>query len=376
MARKLTQADIVERIKEVHGDKYDLSKVNYINRRTKVTLICSIHGEFNTTTEQLFRGQGCYKCGKKQSSDKRRTFFEDFVKNAKAIHGEKYKYYPETYIKSSALTKINCKEHGDFEQKPSDHLNQKQGCPVCGRISQTEKRKFSNEEYIQKANTIHRKKYSYPNLKYKNSNSKINISCPKHGIFNTNPGNHLQGSGCPKCGIENVHKLQLKSIDDFILESNLMHNNKFNYSQVNYKGGKIKVKIICPKHGLFEQSPNHHQRGAGCPNCNISKGEELIKKILKKHNVEFKTQFTFDELKDKRKLKCDFYLPQSNSIIEFNGRQHYEPVTPWGGIQNLNEIKRRDQLKRDFCKKYSINLLEIHFQEKQVERIIKTFLKL
>ena len=165
MARKLSQKDVIERIKDIHGDKYDLSKLVYINRRTKVILICNIHGEFSTTTEQLFRGQGCYTCGKKQSSDNRRTPFEDFVINAKIIHGEKYKYYPDSYIKSTSLTKINCNEHGDFEQRPSEHINQKQGCPICCRNSQTEKRKLSNEEFLSKANIIHKEKYSYPNLK-------------------------------------------------------------------------------------------------------------------------------------------------------------------------------------------------------------------
>ena len=133
---------------------------------------------------------------------------------------------------------------------------------------------------------------------------------------------------------------------------------------------------MCPKHGIFNTNAGNHIMGSGCPKCNESKGEIKVKHILEELKIPYIQQKTFDELKDIGLLKCDFYLPMHNSIIEFNGRQHYEPVSTWGGIKNFKEIKRRDQLKRDFCEKNSINLLEIHFKEKQVKKNIKSFLNL
>ena len=130
------------------------------------------------------------------------------------------------------------------------------------------------------------------------------------------------------------------------------------------------VEITCKKHGLFRQTPNNHQRGNGCPSCNTSKGENLIKLILSNLEIEYITQHTFDGLVDKRRLKCDFYLPNNNLVIEYNGRQHYEEVKSWGGESGLNEVKRRDELKRNFFKSNQIRLLEIHFSEKDLENLI------
>lgn len=376
MAKKLTESDVKEIIKSIHNSKYSFEFFTYKNKRTKFILNCKNHGEFQSTLDQIKRGQGCPICGKSDAAKKRRITFKDFINKSQKTHNNKYIYDENSYTKLSEKTRIKCPIHGWFEQLADCHLNQKQGCPECGRLSQIKKRKLSNEEFIKKAELIHNKKYTYPKLKYTNSKSKINVICPTHGIFNTNAGNHLMGSECPKCAIENTHKLQLKSIENFIHDSNLMHEGKFDYSLVEYKGGKIKVKIICPKHGVFEQSPNHHQRGAGCPNCNVSKGEELIKKILKKHHIKFNTQFTFDGLKDKRKLKCDFYLPFENCVIEFNGRQHYESVNAFGGLEALKETQKRDQIKYNYLKDNNINLIIVRYDCEDVESYLLEKLKI
>lgn len=370
MAKKLSFIEVYQLITKIHGDKYDLSELKYVNRRTKFILKCEQHGAWFTSLDQIIRGQGCPVCGKSNAATKRRVSFEDYLKQAKLVHGDKYKYYKEYFSKISAKTKIHCSIHGDFEQMADAHIRQASGCPECGAVSQSEKRRMSKEDFILKSKAVHGDKYNYSKVVYKNSKENITIICPVHGEFYPAPGNFLLGSGCPKCSLIEQHEKQKKSVEDFINDSIKVHGDKYDYSEVKYNGGKVFVEIICKKHGAFHQSPNNHQRGNGCPFCNSSKGEKQIKLLLDNLEIRYFTQHTFDGLVDKRKLKCDFYLPDNNLIIEFNGRQHYEEVKTWGGKESLNEVQRRDELKRVFLKSVNIKLLEIHYTEKDLENLI------
>lgn len=371
MARKLSQEEVIMKIREIHGDNYDLSNLTYINKRIKIQLKCFEHGVFLTSVDQVFRGQGCPICGKTNAAKKRRLNFESFIKEAKIIHGNQYDYDESSYTKVSASIRINCKLHGWFEQLADAHIRQIQGCPECGRLSQISKRKMTREEFILKSVEVHKSNnYDYSKVVYKNNRTRVEVGCLKHGPFFPSPDNHLQGSGCPSCGVEKVHDAQMKDLESFILDSRKIHGTKYNYSLVNYIGGKKPVQIICPKHGFFKQTPNFHQSGNGCPNCNNSKGEDKVKSILINLDISFIQQYTFNDLTDKRKLKCDFSLPNHNVVIEYNGRQHYEPVNRFGGIKGLMETQRRDQLKREYLKSNNIHLLEIHYQDKDIEKTI------
>lgn len=370
MGKKLSSAGVISIIQEIHGDKYDLSEFLYVNRRTKFTLKCEHHGSWLTLLDQVIRGQGCPICGKTAAAAKRRVSFEDFLEQAREVHGNKYSYYKDSFVKISSKTKIKCLIHGDFEQMADAHIRQGSGCPYCGFATQVEKRKMSLEDFILKSESVHGKKYDYSKVIYTNSRKKIIVICSEHGEFYPAPGNFLSGSGCPKCSIVEQHENQKKNIEDFINDSIKVHGDKYDYSKVVYNGGKSLVEITCKKHGLFRQTPNNHQRGNGCPSCNTSKGENLIKLILSNLEIEYITQHTFDGLVDKRRLKCDFYLPNNNLVIEYNGRQHYEEVKSWGGESGLNEVRRRDELKRIFFKSNQIRLLEIHFSEKDLENLI------
>ena len=370
MGKKLSSAGVISIIQEIHGAKYDLSEFLYVNRRTKFTLKCKQHGPWLTLLGQIIRGQGCPVCGKKDAAVKRRVSFEDFLAQAREIHGNKYNYYKDSFVKISGKTKINCPIHGDFEQMADTHIGQGSGCPDCGLATQVEKRKMSLEDFILKSQAVHGDKYNYSKVIYTNNREKIIVICQVHGEFYPAPGNFLLGSGCPKCSIIEQHENQKKNVKDFINDSVKVHGDKYDYSKVVYNGGKNFVEIICKKHGDFHQTPNTHQRGSGCPSCNTSKGENLIKLILSNLEIEYLSQHTFEGLVDKRKLKCDFYLPNNNLVIEYNGRQHYEEVKSWGGQNGLSEVRRRDELKRVFFKSNNIRLLEIHYTEKDLECLI------
>jgi len=110
---------------------------------------------------------------------------------------------------------------------------------------------------------VHKDKYNYSLVDYKSSHSNIKIICPEHGVFDKQPYSHLKGFGCKKCYVEGLQS----NTADFIKKSKLIHGEKYDYSLVNYKSSKEKVKIICKEHGVFEQIASSHLEGCGCPKC-------------------------------------------------------------------------------------------------------------
>ena len=105
---KLTTEEFINKAKDVHGDKYDYSKVEYINRRTEVCIICPECGEFQQTPHSHLAGNGCPKC-------KGWVFnTEDFIDKAKKVHSDKYDYSEVVYTKSCEKVKIICSTHGEF----------------------------------------------------------------------------------------------------------------------------------------------------------------------------------------------------------------------------------------------------------------------
>ena len=116
--------------------------------------------------------------------------------------------------------------------------------------------------------------------------------------------------------------------------------------------------IICPEHGDFEQLPHSHLKGNGCRKCyDDPLLEREVFELLKKNCILFVQQKTFDELKDKRKLKFDFYLPEHNVAIECQGIEHYKPIEFFGGAEEYNDRVKKDKMKIDFCKEHGIKLI-------------------
>jgi hypothetical protein len=145
---------IIEAI-EIHGDTYDYSKVEYKNNMCKVIIICKEHGDFLQVAGSHLQGHGCKKCSTIITANKQRVNTEEFIKNAKEIHGDVYDYSKVDYINSNEKVIIGCKEHGEFLQDAKGHIQKKTGCPKCGIIKTHNKLKLSNETFITKAREKH-----------------------------------------------------------------------------------------------------------------------------------------------------------------------------------------------------------------------------
>jgi prepilin-type processing-associated H-X9-DG protein len=220
-------------------------------------------------------------------------------------------------------------------------------------------KKSNTNDFIFKSLNIHGNKYNYLFVDYINSKTKVKILCPKHGEFLQKPNDHLSGYGCKKCQYEKTSRENKFTNEIFIEKAKQTHEDRFDYSLVNYNGYENKVTIICNKHGKFEQSPHNHLNGAGCPSCSESRGEKKIAEILKNNNIQFEREKIFADLKDKSNLFYDFYLPEYKLFIEYEGLQHYISIPFFGGKDGLLKTKNHDRIKYKYAVNNGYKILKI-----------------
>ena len=276
---------------------------------------------------------------------------ETFIEKAKLIHNNKYDYSLVDYKNNKTKIKITCPTHDIFEQEPNSHLRG-YGCLKCSGVNKT------TESFIKESVNLHNNKYDYSLVDYKNNKTKVKIICSVHGTFEQEPNSHLKGHGCLKCSGRQLNT------EEYINKVKEKHGNKYDYSLVNYKGSFKKIKIICPIHGEFEQSSDKHIKGHGCLLCKESKGEREIRVILEDYKIKHIQQYVFSGCRDKYPLPFDFYLPELDICIEYDGRQHFEIIDRWGGVNGLIDQEKKDNIKNKFCLENKIKLIRISYKEK------------
>ena len=197
--RTYTNEQFIEKANLLFNSKYSYDLVNYKNSNSVLNIICLEHGIFNKKASKHLQGQGCPECSKINHPGKFKNSTTDaFLASAKVIHGDLYDYSNVVYISAIENIKIICKTHGEFEQTPHTHLTGG-GCNTCGIERTANKRRSTLEYFLNKSNNKHNHKYSYDKVVYKNTQTKVTISCPLHGDFIQTPGSHLAGNGCPTC---------------------------------------------------------------------------------------------------------------------------------------------------------------------------------
>lgn len=351
----LTIEDFIDRAKKVHGNKYDYSKVEYINNRTKICIICPKHGEFWQTPNVHLDGSGCRKCFNEKRGQTVKLTKAQFIERAKKVHGDRYDYSKVDYKNIMSHVCIICPEHGEFWQTPNDHINSKHKCPKCSHRHD----KKTGQEFIEEARKIHGDKYDYSQVEYYNQNTRVCIICPEHGEFWQTPKVHLTSKyACPICGkIENGLKRRINYID-FIERAKKIHNNKYDYSKAEYTTTDKKICIICPEHGEFWQTPhNHINQKQGCPFCNESHLCKTLKEFLIENKIDFEQEKGFQWLRYKKPLKLDFFLPKFNVAIECHGDQHFEKFRWEKDDKQLLLRQKRDNIKKQLCEEHNIPIL-------------------
>jgi len=426
--KKMTTPEFIEKVKVIYGDKYDYSEVDYNGSSKNVEIICKIHGPFFKSPANHLKGQGCPICGLKERNKKLSSNTEDFIDNSKKIHGEKYNYSKVKYKNSTTKVEIICPEHGPFLQLPPSHLVGN-GCDKCARQVQSQRQKLSQQEFISRLKKIHGEKYGFDKSIYTGRDGSTIISCPLHGDVEDKINGVLEGEGCPLCAgkrrtndqiksmIQNIHgdlydlsKVKFKnnetpitlvcqthgdfqvkpesifyqstgcqkcnghnlSNEEWIERAKNVHHNKYTYDKFNYINAITKTIVTCTKHGDFSITPNDHiNSGNGCPNCNESRGEKLIDVLLTNNKIKSIRQYKFIDCTNKlkgsscRKLPFDFYVPNKNTCIEYDGRGHFEPIGAWGGDESFQKRKKLDKIKNKYCEENGIKLIRIPYTMKK-----------
>ena len=319
----MTTEEFIQKAQKVHGDRYDYSKVEYVNSKTKVCIICPEHGEFWQTPSSHIQKSGCPKC-----SGREKLTTDSFIEKAKVVHGNKYDYSKVKYKNHMTKVCIICPEHGEFWQRPNGHLRGA-GCPTCGIEIRNNHLALTKEEFLSRSRQTHGDKYDYSEVEYVNSSTKVCIICPTHGKFYQLPIDHYKGRGCPACAGH-------KRLDEkgFYEGARFFHGDKYDYRKVIFKSSMEKVCIICPIHGEFWQSPLHHAlKGHGCPKCGAEeRGRKQIIPIREIINEAKK----YVSIKDFKTANPSMYAlaVKKKLDLSFLERKHHKPYS-YEEVMNL-----------------------------------------
>ena len=370
-----TKQDFIKKSTKLFRGKYDYSEVDYFNSQTKVIIGCSIHGKFKMKPNSHLNGQNCPKCGRINANRNIRTPWDVAIERFRSVHGNRYEYLENTYKDFTTEMSMICKEHGEFKTTPHAHYSMKSGCRTCGINTRAEKNRHKFEQVLSEFRKVHDNTYEYDEKSYKGVDEKIRIKCDKHGWFEQSVTIHKSGSGCKECSYELIGDRTRVTFDEFLNDSVEIHGQNYDYSEIHWVDQHTNISIKCKKsnHGVFSQSPRHHRRGSGCPKCNHSRGERAIFNWLSEKNIEFIPQHTFPDLKHKSLLRCDFYIPSYNLVIEYNGRQHYYALDFFDGEKGLKSTQKRDKIKHDYCKKNRIGFEVIKYDENVIDELFKIF---
>ena len=270
---------------------------------------------------------------------------ELFISKAYKIHKNRYDYSKVNYINAKTKITIICREHGEFQQTPSNHLSN-YNCQKCAKNFQ-----LDTASFIEKAKDIHNDKYDYSKVNYINADTQIIIICREHGEFTQIPDFHINRKcGCPKCS--NNVKLDLS---EFVEKSNKIHGNKYDYSKVEYNNNRNHIIIICKKHGEFSQIPFLHLLKHGCPNC-INKTEYKFYEKIKEIYPTIKRQYKVEWCKNKLCLPFDFAIEELKIIIELDGEQHFTQVSNWTSPETQIE---KDKFKTDCANQNGFSVIRL-----------------
>ncbi len=341
-----------------------------------VRYLCNCKRE-TVTGFREFKGRmtRCRECGRKRRAEKWRKTTDSFVAEAKAMYGKTaYCYDKVDYRSAIRKVIITCLKHGDFSQRPADHLSG-YGCPTCGLERSVAARKLSNEYVQQVFEAAGCKWLDDEYITTKHPTNYI-ASCGHKEIIPL--GNFLNGMGrlCKECAIKRQADKRRKSLEQFIKQANEHHGDCYDYSQFVYVNSHTKGTIFCKKHGGFLQTPNDHLQGRGCPTCRESQGERKIRLWLERNHKPHRQEYRYREAGI-----FDFVVrtPRGPAAIEFQGWQHYGPLNfgstkPHAAMRSLYDCIRRDRKKAKWCQQKNLPLLAIPYWDyKRISEILDDF---
>lgn len=291
---------------KIYGEKLVFHRVEIKSREDCVVATCSKHGERRHTVRYWLSGKGCEYCNGV-------PYMKDWVKDAQAIHGDKYKYIGKEPQNTMDYIHYICPKHGEIKQKYTVHISLKCGCPYCANYSRFPL-EYRKERFLEKARNKYGNRFTYNMDEYVNNDTPMSITCNiHHHTFKATPDTHIRKSGsCPMCAMSS---------------------------------GELEIYTWLKRHNIDFT----HLYKIGNENKNL----------------------------DLSYLEVDFYLPSKKVFIEFNGEQHYKDVLFFRKVKkhSLEKQQLRDQTLREYCTKYNIRLIEIRYdQQKEIDKILTEIL--
>ena len=316
---------------------YTLLSEEYKNHITKLLIKCPKGHEFMMSYNQFQSGQRCSVCANITRGNKLRNNYENVKKYIESFEG--YTLLSEEYVNNTSKLKILCPKGHEF-MKSYNSFQSGQRCTVCFNLNRGKSRLFSYE-YVKKY--IESEGYKLLSEKYQKSSVKLKIQCPEGHEYMVKFNSFRQGCRCPMCA--NTYPLKYEDVKRYIEEKGFILLSE------KYVNSKTKLSIKCPNGHIFERRFKEFRNYETCTKCNISLGESKIMEFLTNENIKFKYQKRYKELNPR--YSFDFYLPKYNLIIEFDGRQHFEPVNFSGCqdkeilIREFERSKQRDNEKNE-----------------------------
>lgn len=363
LAKRITKDEFLERLHNKYGDKYKLVG-DYQGYSIQVEMHCNICNQnWDPIPYNLIAGHGCRNCAIKARAEKSRVSFDDFIKRfffESCKRDNPYIYlYGYTNMKARVRA-FHLKCMKPIWIVPDSFINGHHGCPICHgtpKLTIGEFKKQLSENNI---------KYALVG-KYKGKHHKTDFYCPRcKQNFPSDPASILSGEGCPRCA--NYWRSIHHKKDDRWLFKQLVKTGVYKeyFPAQSCKGSHAKIYFVHLRCGQrFPVTPNHLLRGSGCPICNkkggSSKSEKYIIHALDKLGIKYEYQKYFDGLKDKQKLSYDFYLPNANVLIEYNGEQHYRPVNYFGGKSHFLMQQQHDRMKQKYAEDHGYTLINIPY---------------
>lgn len=340
-----------EYIKEVNIKNPNIEVAGiYVNARTPILHKCKIDNcEWLATPDNILRGRGCPECyGHKRKEHAKYVSEVNNINSDIEVVGQ--------YVNSQTPILHRCKIDGyEWMAIPNNILRGK-GCPKCaGNI------KITHDEYVARVYEINN------NIEvagqYINYNKPVLHRCKIDGNeWTAIPNNILKGKGCPECKKALLSLKNRKSHEEYIAEVATVNPTIKVIEQ--YDGNHTKILHRCLIDGTeWMVTPHDILEGKGCPTCNMSCGENIVRSYLMKNKIKFSYNYTFDDCKNIKPLPFDFYLPEYNTCIEYDGEQHFKPIDIFGGAKEFYERVKRDKIKTDYCVANNITLIRIPYSQ-------------
>jgi len=338
----------------------------YAGCNKPIECFCKRHNvEFITRPVNLLRGSGCPTCTKESRAGKAHIQ-DEFIKKFRKIKRLQHINIVGQYENRNKKIKCYCTIHDNyFESVAGTLLIGSNGCEECVRLSRIQRGRNTHSQFMSKLSMVNNKDFDVVG-EYEAAHTNIRCFCRIHRKdFYALPYALLKGDGCPICSQELRTKNLRRSQADYELSLGKVTDAIICIDTYICANTSIKHKCIKCNH-VWSPRPNDLLKGHGCPKCFESKLEKRIAKFLSDNDIVYQREKTFEGCKRIYNLKFDFYIPHCNILIEANGKQHYESVDFWGGEKGFKIRQERDGIKRDYCTKQNIRLIEISYLDEDI----------